>query len=1353
MTAIVSWCLQRRSVVVLASVLILGAGAYGATQLRQQFFPDVDFPFVVTTLEVSGLDAEGVDEQVAQPLEAAATNLENVETTQTLSSEGRVTLVTELAYGTDTKQFEEDLAREVGSVPLPEGAGELDIGGGFDEQAVLNAAISTDGDLVDLTDQVEDVQDELEDIAGVGRVDVEGGGEEEYAIELKKKAVRRGETPATLATKIQSALREAPVGLVERGGSRTPLLVDPGTVDNRRELERLPISDRRELEDVATVRRQAATGTGVARVNGKPSIALSVFTEDDANQVQVVDESQAVLASAERGLGDVEVTTIFESASDVKASVNGLLLEGALGALFAVVVIFLFLRSVRPTLVAAVSIPTSIVFGLLAAWVMGLTLNIITLAGLTIAIGRVIDDAIVVLENIYKHLERGEPRAQAALDGTTEVANAIVSSTLATAAVFLPLGVVGGLISEIFFSFSIIVVVALLASLLVSVTVIPVLGATFMQPRGRPKEEAGALARIVTPITHFGIRPFGRIVVIAAAFAALIGTIAVVAGGGIPVQFLPDSGTQQAFGSADLPAGIGPKRAERLLRPLEKELNGIEGIENAQVTFGGAGVQTDEVEDTENGAFFANFEEGVDVSRVTADLRRFGEREYPDGFTADRLEQGPPAGQFEATIVGDDQKDAERAADRVTKLLDKRRDLAQVDNEAANEQTQFVLEVDRDERGTEDQQRATQALAAIVAPGDAGTIGDDDTPVVVQAPSDLVEDADALEDVPLAPRVSEGAGAGAVPPGGGAPPAGGAPPGGGVPPMGGAPPGGVPPGGVPPGGVPSGGVPPGGAPPGGAPPGGAPPAGGAGSGSGAPPSGKQPQHCSDRLDNDSDGKTDFPNDQGCKSASDDSEFPDAPNCSDRLDNDSDGKTNFPADPGCDSAADDSEAPDPPSGASRSSSGSAGAARAGAQSGVGIRQRAADTPAAGGPPGASAEAGAGSAAPGAGGASGAGTPAGAGAGAAPAGASGASGAGAAPAGANAPPGAAAAPGGAGGAGAAAAGAGTSAGGASGAAVPPATPRSGRRDTVGDVGEVERQKAAGTLSRVDSEPAVRVSARILGEDVNAINQGIQSDLDDLDLANARVDIGGDQEFINQMFTDLGTAILAAIVLVFLVLVVFFGSTSQPVTILAPVLFSTIGSLLALLITDAALGLPAMIGQLLLIGIVVANSILLVDTALRQRRLGVARDEALVSAARLRVRPVLMTALATIVALLPLAAGLSGEGGIISRSLGAVVIGGLLTATLLTLVIVPAVFSTFDGLGGFFARLFGRRAELEPALAGAGGRLGANGGREASRAVPPHSERDRAPAAPGDREASLVEDDGDGRHGTETTEETRP
>ncbi|HEV2770786.1 MAG TPA: efflux RND transporter permease subunit [Solirubrobacteraceae bacterium] len=1012
MRLIVLWCLRRRSVVALATLLVLGAGVLAASDLRQQFFPDVDFPFVIVDVEVTGLDAAQVDEQVAQPLAAVAGSLDEVQTTQTLASDGRAALVTELDYATDTQAFEEDLARELAAVPLPQGAGELDIGGGFDQQAVLNAALGTDGELTELTDRADDIRDELEAIEGVGRVELEGGAEEEYAVEIDEAAVRRGQAPARLAAQVEAAVSEAPVGLVVREGSRTPLLVDPGAVGGREDLEKLPIFDGRKLGDVAAVRRQAAQGEGFARTDGQPSIALSLYAAEDANEVEVVDEAQAVLARAARELPQVEVDTIFETASDVKASVQGLLLEGVLGACLAVVVIFLFLRSVRPTLVAAVSIPTSIVCGLLAASALGLSLNIITLAGLTIAIGRVIDDAIVVLESIHQHLERGEPRMQAALEGTTEVANAIVSSTLATAAVFLPLGLVGGLVSEIFFSFSVIVAVALLASLLVALTVIPALGATFMRPRATPSRRPGLLARTVTPVTRFGIRPVGRLVVIVAAVAALAGTIGVVASGGIAVQFLPDSGTQQAFGTVDLPAGVGAERAARLLRPLEDRLRAVEGVRSAQVTFGGAGVQIDPVEDTGDGAFFVNFEEGVDVGRVVAELRRFGEREYPAGFTADRLEQGPPAGEFEATVVGEDQQAAERGADRVTELLERRDDVAQVESEAADEQTQFVLEVDAGERGTPAQAGATRALAALLPSARAGAVGDEAIPVVVRAPQDLLQDADALEDVPL------------------------------------------------------------------------------------------------------------------------------------------------------------------------------------------------PPAAGGPP----------------------------------------------------------------------------------AAPP--PRDAP-ETVGDVGDVEREQAAGTRSRVDGEPAVRVTARALGADVNAINQAIEGQIDDLGLSGARVEIGGDQEFIDQMFSDLGLAMLAAVALVYLVLVVFFGSTSQPVTILAPILFSSIGSLLALYVTGAALGLPAMIGQLLLIGIVVANSILLVDTALRRRRAGVAGAEALVEAARMRVRPVLMTALATMAALLPLAAGLSGEGGIISRSLGAVVIGGLLTATLLTLVMVPAVSSTFDAAGRMLRRLVGHRS----------------------------------------------------------------
>jgi HAE1 family hydrophobic/amphiphilic exporter-1 len=235
-------------------------------------------------------------------------------------------------------------------------------------------------------------------------------------------------------------------------------------------------------------------------------------------------------------------------------------------------------------------------------------------------------------------------------------------------------------------------------------------------------------------------------------------------------------------------------------------------------------------------------------------------------------------------------------------------------------------------------------------------------------------------------------------------------------------------------------------------------------------------------------------------------------------------------------------------------------------------------------------------------------------------------------------------------------------------------------VGDVGRVERRSERAFATRIDGEIAGATNARLLAEDTNGAIRDVQRDVRALDLEGVEVTYGGASEFIEQMFSDLMLAMVVAIVLVYFVLVVFFGSIAQPITILAPVLFSAIGSLLGLIVTGRALGLPAMIGQLLLIGIVVANSILLVDTAMRLRRRGIGREEALREAARLRVRPVLMTAVATIAALTPLALGISGEGGIISQSLGTVVIGGLVTATLLTLVIVPSVFSVFDRGRGY-------------------------------------------------------------------------
>ncbi|CAA9495021.1 MAG: hypothetical protein AVDCRST_MAG38-2874, partial [uncultured Solirubrobacteraceae bacterium] len=741
MNALVRWCLAHRSVVLLTTVLVVIAGAIGATQLRQQYFPEADFPFLVASTSAPGLSPAQVDEQVTQPLERAVRALDEVESVQTIATSGNGQIFVELAYGTDADAARQEISAAMGEVELPAEAEGVEVEGGFTDQAIFNASLASEEDPGRLADIAEDVSRELEAIEGVARVDVAGGAEERYELDLRGAALDQGLTPDALAAQVRAAVSEQPVGAVGAGGSNTPLIVEGGDVDSVGELRRLELAGGRRVGELATVRRVSDSGESFALTNGKPSVSLSIFKTDRADEVLIAEEADAALEAARGELGAENVTTIFETGSEITDSVQGLLLEGVLGAVFAVLVIFAFLRSARSTLVAAASIPTSIVFGLLAASLLGLSLNIITLAGLTIAIGRVIDDAIVVLENIYKHLERGEPRFRAAVEGTTEVSTAIASSTIATAAVFLPIGLVGGFISEIFFSFSIIVVVALLASLLVAVTLIPVLGSIVLRPPKHVVDSSQSrLARMVTPATRFGLRH--RAVTILAAVVLFGGALAGVAAGLVPVQFLPDSGTNQVAGTVRVPAGTSTERLREQLEPLERRLAEAEGSVDFQVAAGDAALSGDDPVAVGNGAsFFLSLSDDAPVERIVTELREFGTREYPEDFEVRQVEQGPPGGAFEATVYGERESDVLAAARRIDAVARGDDALVEVSTNALQEQRQYVVELDREGRRRRGPAQVQAALGALVRPASAGALGDDDVPVEVRVPERMLTSA------------------------------------------------------------------------------------------------------------------------------------------------------------------------------------------------------------------------------------------------------------------------------------------------------------------------------------------------------------------------------------------------------------------------------------------------------------------------------------------------------------------------------------------------------------------------------------------------------------------------------------
>ena len=297
------------------------------------------------------------------------------------------------------------------------------------------------------------------------------------------------------------------------------------------------------------------------------------------------------------------------------------------------------------------------------------------------------------------------------------------------------------------------------------------------------------------------------------------------------------------------------------------------------------------------------------------------------------------------------------------------------------------------------------------------------------------------------------------------------------------------------------------------------------------------------------------------------------------------------------------------------------------------------------------------------------------------------------------------------------------------------------TVGDIAEVEQTDSPSSVTRIEGDRATTVSGTITSQDTTTVTNDVVSSIDDLDLPDdVEVSVGGAQDDVEESFTDLFVAIAVAIVLVYLILVAYFGSVLTPVALLLSVPVSTAGAFGALLITGTPISVPALLGLLLLVGIVVANAILLVDFAEKARAEGATPDEAAIEAGRTRIRPVLMTAAATIGALTPLALGIGGGSGIINQSLAIPVIGGLISSTLLTLLVVPAGYALAKNfsLGVRNRRGRGGSGPDGEGPDDSGPDRGPDGGPPTTEADPPEDRRDEADSEPEgepDKERELV------------------
>ncbi len=708
MRSIVRFCLSNRPVVLLFALILMASGAVSMFKLNQELLPSIEFPSVYIVTAEPGASPDVVDRDVSQPLSNALTGLPGERHVTTESGQGFSTVAVDFGLDTQLKDDLDAVNQRLASVQLPAGAGKPSAQT-FSFSAfptMIYAVKARDGNLTRATTEAKDVvAPALQGATGVAQIKVVGGEQSAIQITLDPvKLAAAGLSSFQVVQALQGAQVDMPAGETLDGGKQVPVEV-LGSVRTVDDLKGIAVGTSQvpgrlgapvKLADVATVTQGAAPVNGISRTDGTPSLSIQVIRASNGNAVTLSNDVKSRMAKLHLDPND-EVVLVNDTAKGISSSLNDLILEGLLGAVLAIIVIFLFLGSLRATLVTAVSLPTSVLVALLGTQLTGYSLNVLTLAGLTIAVGRIVDDAIVVLENSYRHLQEGQSPIEAALNGATEVSSAVISSTLTTVAVFLPIGLVGGIISRFFLPFSITVTISLLASLLVALTIVPVLVSFFLARRSvTAGEQQSRLVRFYRPALAWSLS--GRlhkalVLVVAAIFLA--GSVACVALF-VPKNFFSFGGSEEIQGTVTLPAGTTTAQTSQALRSFEDYAKTDPDVKLAQVT----------VASTDYGGFTAGYE--TNSARVLVELKSKNHSQaaldrlkaklddlYGQGNSTLALSQpGPPSSDYVISAKGRDPQALRQASDMIVTELQKQSGLSNVKSNLAAEKPELRVTVD-----------------------------------------------------------------------------------------------------------------------------------------------------------------------------------------------------------------------------------------------------------------------------------------------------------------------------------------------------------------------------------------------------------------------------------------------------------------------------------------------------------------------------------------------------------------------------------------------------------------------------------------------------------------------------------
>ncbi len=1186
--------LVNRLVVALVSIAIVIFGVIAVTSLKQELIPSTQPPQAGVSAIYPGVSPDIVAKEVADPIEQALKGVKGVTKVSSSSTTGSTQISVEWDYGLDNDKVLSDITSAVESAKTNLPSNDITtsvFAGSTDDIPVIQLAVASDLPLTKLGPLVEDiVVTRLSGLEGVRLVQVSGQDTTRLEVTLKGKQLDKYElTAAAVTQSVQAQLTTIPAGTSYSGDNE--LSVEVGTAPNSvDQVKQLPIATADDgpirLDKLATVKITSVDRTSISRADGRPALGVGVLKNSDADSVEISHAVTDALPELERSLGNnAKFSTAFDQSPLIEQSLHDLTTEGGLGLVFAILVILVFLLSVRSTVITAISIPMSLLIALIGLWLGDYSLNLFTLAALTVAVGRVVDDSIVVIENIKRHAGHTHRlQMDSIVSSVKEVAGAVTASTLTTIAVFLPVASVSGTTGELFRPFAATVAIALGASLLVSLTIVPLLAFWFMRgkkPLGERELASGVdeadrvtpLQKGYLPVLTFGLRH--PLVTLGVALMIFVGTLG--ASTLLKTDFLGSFGDDRAlFITQTLPAGLRLDATDKAAAKVEEQLAANPDVKNYQATIGQPG-QPSVV------TYSLTLADAADPTTATERLR--GQlTETPDAGDI-VVEPGSAAYQsndLTVSITGKDTAALRKASEEMLVAVKQVPGLTDVESNLGDQRPVLRVRIDRAEAARRGftQAEIGQAVNAALQGTKAGTvtIADDTEDVYVRTyPSNATPKQIAALKLPISQLQQQKAA------------------------------------------------------------------------ERAQDKLKDKQDdLSDRSDELSDRQEAVAEEQKRKAEEKAQEQED-----DLLEARSDAREGL-----SDARSALAKAKRAPTPAvpvmpvnpiptqvlafqqqmlvyqQQLQGRAAGIAQAEAgvkQAESGVDQLDDQVEALREQKQESEE--------------------------------------------------------------------------QQATQDELTDEQkaigddqkkladeqedladvkAKAITVGDVASVKTEDAPTTVRRTDLKQAVTITATPNGSDLGTVTAALKSTVDAFPVpAGLEVDQGGASDDQATAFRQLGLAMGLAIVLVFIIMVATFKSLVQPLILLVAVPFAATGALAGLLLTGTPLGVPAMIGLLMLIGIVVTNAIVLIDLINTYRERGSDTLHAIIDGARLRLRPIIMTAAATICALLPMGFGLTGGGVFISRPLAVVVIGGLVSSTLLTLVLVPVLYGLVTRVAGKPAR----------------------------------------------------------------------